>query len=87
MKATNPIVDSTHLGPVVITILRGSFSRTSEIDVPFGRVDLRPPKVIVGDQPDSARGGRCPVPRNVVTLPAVLDTGFNRTLEIDESHL
>src|SRR5262249_22526555 len=26
------------------------------------------------------------LPQGVVTLPAILDTGFNRTLEIDESH-
>jgi hypothetical protein len=70
----------------VITILRGSFFRNPEIEVPTGRVDLRPPKIIVGislilagEEYDSSRG--------VITLPAILDTGFNRILEIDEWHL
>jgi hypothetical protein len=34
--------------PAVITIVRGSFSNRKEIDVPSGRIDLRPPKILVG---------------------------------------
>ena len=70
----------------MITILRSPFFRKPEIAVPSGRIDLRPPKIIVGisltlvDEEDS-------FPQGVVTLPAILDTGFNRILEIDEWHL
>jgi len=70
----------------VITILRGSFFGKQEIEVPSGRVDLRPPKILVGlsltlvDEQHT-------FPKGVITLPAILDTGFNRTLEIDEWHL
>jgi hypothetical protein len=70
----------------VITILRGSFFRDQEIEVPSGRVDLRPPKIIVGISPTLA-GEEDSLPQGVVTLPAILDTGFNRILEIDEWHL
>jgi hypothetical protein len=69
----------------VITILRGSFFRNPEIDVPFGRVDLRPPKIIVGISLTLV--GEYVFPQGVVTLPTILDTGFNRILEIDEWHL
>jgi hypothetical protein len=70
----------------VITILRGSFFRSPEIDVPFGRVDLRPPKIIVGISL-TLLDERSALPQGVMTLPAILDTGFNRILEIDEGHL
>jgi hypothetical protein len=70
----------------VITILRGSFFRNQEIEVPSGRVDLRPPKIIVGISLTLA-GEEDSLPPGVVTLPAILDTGFNRILEIDEGHL
>jgi hypothetical protein len=69
----------------VITILRGPFFRHKEIEVPSGRVDLRPPKIIVGISLTLV--GEYAFPHGVVTLPAILDTGFNRTLEIDEWHL
>jgi hypothetical protein len=70
----------------VITILRGSFFRNKEIQVLSGRVDLRPPKIIVGLSLTSV-SERDSFPQGVITLPAILDTGFNRTLEIDEWHL
>ena len=69
----------------MITILRGSFFRHKEIEVPSGRVDLRPPKIIVGISLTLV--GEYAFPHGAVTLPAILDTGFNRTLEIDEWHL
>src|SRR5262245_30650387 len=69
-----------------MTILRGSFLRAPEIEVPSGRVDLRPPKIIVGISLTLA-GEEDSLPEGVITLPAILDTGFNRTLEIDETHL
>ena len=52
----------------------------------MGRVDLRPPKIIVGISLTLV-GERSAFPQGVMTLPAILDTGFNRTLEIDEWHL
>ena len=70
----------------MITILRGSFFRQKEIDVPFGRIDLRPPKIIVGISL-TLLGEEGSLPQGVMTLPAILDTGFNRILEIDEWHL
>jgi hypothetical protein len=70
----------------VITILRGSFFRNPEIEVPSGRVDLRPPKIIVGLSLTLVGEGDS-FPQRVITMPAILDTGFNRTLEIDEWHL
>ena len=70
----------------MITILRGRFSQRSEIDVPLGRIDLRPPKIIVGVSLTLLGEGKS-LPQDVITLPAILDTGFNRTLEIDEWHL
>ena len=77
---------SSGLVPAVITILRGRFSHRSEIDVPLGRIDLRPPKIIVGVSLTLVGEGKS-FPQRVITLPAILDTGFNRTLEIDEWHL
>jgi hypothetical protein len=70
----------------VITILRGRFSHRNEIDVPLGRIDLRPPKIIVGVSLNPISEGKS-FPEGLLTLPAILDTGFNRTLEIDEWHL
>jgi hypothetical protein len=70
----------------VIAILRGSFCHTPEIEVPSGRVDLRPPKIIAGISL-TLLGERGHLPQGVITLPAILDTGFNRILEIDEWHL
>jgi hypothetical protein len=67
----------------VITILSGSCFRNPEIEVPSGRVDVRPPKIIVGISL-TLLGEESSLPQAVVTLPAILDTGFNRTLEIDE---
>jgi hypothetical protein len=49
-------------------------------------VDLRPPKIVVGLSL-TLLSERDSLPPGVVTLPAILDTGFNRTLEIDEWHL
>jgi hypothetical protein len=69
-----------------MTILHGPLFRTSFLAVPFGRVDLRPPKIIVGLSL-SLQGEHRSLPPRAVTLPVVLDTGFNRTLEIDEWHL
>ena len=54
--------------------------------VPFGLVDLRPPKIIVGLSLTLVSEDEA-FPSGAVTLPAILDTGFNRTLEIDEWHL
>jgi hypothetical protein len=71
---------------LVITILRGSFFRNQEIAVLSGRIDLRPPKIIVGISL-TLLDEKSAFPQGVVTLPAILDTGFNRTLEIDEGHL
>jgi hypothetical protein len=70
----------------VITILRSSLFRNQEIEVPKGRLDLRPPKIIVGISL-SIPGEEDSLPKGVITLPAILDTGFNRILEIDEGHL
>ena len=70
----------------MITILRGSFCHNQQIEVPSGRVDLRPPKIIVGISL-TLLGERDHLPQGVITLPAILDTGFNRILEIDEWHL
>jgi hypothetical protein len=70
----------------VITILRGPFCRKQQIEVLSGRVDLRPPKIIVGISL-TLLGERDYLPSGVITLPAILDTGFNRILEIDEWHL
>jgi hypothetical protein len=70
----------------VITILRGSFFPKKVIDVPYGRDDLRPPKIIVGISLTLV-AERDHLSQGVMTLPAILDTGFNRTLEIDEWHL
>ena len=70
----------------MITILHGSFSHRKQIDVPSGRIDLRPPKIIVGVSLAPLSDGKS-FPQGVITLPAILDTGFNRTLEIDEWHL
>ncbi|SRR5579883_612443 len=68
------------------TILRGPFFGKTTIVVPSGRLDLRPPKIIVGISLTPADGENS-LPQGVITLPAILDTGFNRTLEIDERHL
>ncbi len=70
----------------MITILRGSFCHSPEIEVPSGRLDLRPPKIIVGISLTLVGEGDS-LSQGVITLPAILDTGFNRTLEIDERHL
>jgi hypothetical protein len=70
----------------MITILRGLFSHRKEIGVPAGRIDLRPPKILVGVSLTPVGEGKS-LPQGVFTLPAILDTGFNRTLEIDEGHL
>jgi hypothetical protein len=69
-----------------MTIIRSALFRGSYLAVPGGRLDLRPPKIIVGlsvtlPSEDEA------LPQTAVILPAVLDTGVNRTLEIDEWHL
>lgn len=76
-------------------ILRGSFYRdnvgskwveiiSSYQDV-FDRLDVRPPKIIVAVS-ISHRSERS-LPEGSWAFPAVLDTGFNRVLEIDERHL
>jgi hypothetical protein len=70
----------------VITILRGSSCHIPEIEVPACRVDLRPPKIIVGISLTLV-GEEDYLPERVITLPAILDTGFNRTHEIDETYL
>ena len=54
--------------------------------MPSGRIDLRPPKIIVGVSLTLVGEGKT-FNQRAITLPAILDTGFNRTLEIDESHL
>jgi hypothetical protein len=69
----------------VITILKGPFIGNSDIEVPMGRVDLRPPKIIVGIS--LTLTAEDVFPQGANTLPAILDTGFNRTFEIDEWHL
>jgi hypothetical protein len=70
----------------VSTILRGPFFGKTTIEVPSGRIDLRAPKIIVGISLTPV-GEADALPQGVITLPAILDTGFNRTLEIDERHL
>ncbi len=70
----------------MITILRGRFSDRKEIDVPLGRIDLRPPKIVVGVSLNPVSEGES-FPQGLPTLPVILDTGFNRTFEIDEWHL
>jgi hypothetical protein len=70
----------------LITILRGSCFRNSEIAIPSGFIDLRPPKIIVGLSL-TLPAEKYSFPEGVITLPAILDTGFNRSLEIDEVHL
>ncbi len=70
----------------MITVVRGSFSHRREIEVSSGRIDLRPPKIIVGVSLTLVGEGKS-FNQRVITMPAILDTGFNRTLEIDEWHL
>ena len=70
----------------MITILRGPLSLRKEIEVPSGRLDLRPPKLIVGVSLTLVDEGKS-VSQRAITMPAILDIGFNRTLEIDEWHL
>ncbi len=70
----------------MITILRGSFLRNKEIEVPSDRIDLRPPKIIVGISLTLV-GEEYAFSQGVIALPTLLDTGFNRILEIDEWHL
>jgi hypothetical protein len=67
-------------------IIRGPLYRGRFLAVPSGQIDLRPPKIIVGVSL-TLLGERGSLPPGVVTLPAILDTGFNRTFEIDEGHL
>jgi hypothetical protein len=69
----------------VTTILHGSLFPNREIEVPSGRLDLRPPKIIIGISLTLV--GESTLAQRVITLPAILDTGFNRVLEIDEWHL
>jgi hypothetical protein len=69
-----------------MTIIRGSLFSGSSLAVPSGQIDLRPPKIIVGLSL-TLLAERDSLPPGVVTLPAILDTGFNRTCEIDEWHL
>jgi hypothetical protein len=69
----------------VTTILRSPFFRNQVIEVPSGHLDLRPPKIIVGISLTLV--GESTFPQGAVILPSILDTGFNRTFEIDESHL
>jgi hypothetical protein len=70
----------------VITIVHGSLSPRKVIDVPSNRIDLRPPKILVGVSLTLVGEGKSSNQR-VITMPAILDTGFNRTFEIDEWHL
>ncbi len=70
----------------MITILRGPLSNWNQLDVPSGRIDLRRPKIIVGISLTPFSKDQS-FPQGVITMPAILDTGFNRTLEIDEWHL
>jgi hypothetical protein len=70
----------------VITIVSGSFCHRKEIEVPSGRIDLRPPKIIVGVSLTLVGEGTS-LNQRAIALPAILDTGFNRTFEIDEWHL
>ncbi len=69
-----------------MTIIRGSIFGDSGLSVPSGRLDLRPPKILVGLSL-SLLSERDALPAGAVILPAILDTGFNRTFEIDEWHL
>lgn len=78
------------------SLLRGSFYKNntegkwveilSDYQDVFDRIDVRPPQMIVGvsvtHQKESQR-----FPEGAWAFPAILDTGFNRTLEIDERHL
>ncbi len=70
----------------MITIVHGSLSPRKEIDVLSGRIDLRPPKILVGVSLTLVGEGKS-FNQRVITMPAILDTGFNRTFEIDEWHL
>ena len=69
-----------------MTILRGSLSLRKEIEGPSGRLDLRPPKILVGVSLTLVGEGKS-FPQGLIAMPAILDTGFNRTLKIDERHL
>jgi len=51
----------------------------------FEKFDIRPPKIIVGLSVTLPAERK--FPPGVWTFPAALDTGLNRTLEIDERHL
>jgi hypothetical protein len=57
----------------------------SEYEDVFDHIDIRPPKIIVGISITVA--GERAFPSGAWTVPAVLDTGLNRALEIDERHL
>jgi hypothetical protein len=69
-----------------MTILRGPILQGRYLAVPSGQVDLRPPKIIIGLSL-TLPSERYSLPSEAVTLPTLLDTGFNRILEIDEWHL
>lgn len=70
----------------MMTILRGRLSRSNYLEVPPGLLDLRPPKIVVGLSLTLVREDEA-LPKAAVVFPVILDTGFNRTFEIDEWHL
>jgi hypothetical protein len=69
-----------------MTIIRSALFRGRYLAVPRGQMDLRPPKIIVGLSVALPSEHEA-LPQTAITLPTILDTGFNRTLEIDEWHL
>ena len=73
----------------MITILRSPFCRTrgpQSLETSSGWIaDIHPPKLIVGLS--LTLDTELSFPRGVRAFPAILDTGLNRTLEIDERHL
>ncbi len=70
-------------------ILRSPFSPPltdgKTIETEWGPFRLNPPKMIVPLSLTVTEEKK--FPKGVVTFPAILDTGFNRTIEIDERHL
>lgn len=73
----------------MFTILRSPFPRAAggriSLGVPASTVDLRPPQLVVGISltlPEEED-----FPEGVNIFPALIDTAYNRTLEIDEQHL
>jgi hypothetical protein len=78
----------------VAKVLQGSFFRDNpeskwvnvihEYDEVYDRFDVRPPKIIVGLSITHRTERKFPA--GTWAFPAVLDTGFNRVLEMDVRH-